>query len=176
MTAPNPRRVIHLLDAAALVVGYGMAALFIRAFWPSAGEESVGILLVAGLVYLWLGLAMSGPIVLLRHRRPAGEGGEAPKATHTWAELAWLVIGFYWLVMTALVVPLRMPSARLVDAGLFSLLPILGALGIRLFTPRRKAGETAEPRRSWTHFAALGLLASWPLAWAALILLGKTVL
>ena len=59
----------HILDIAALVVGYGMASLLIRAFWPSAGIEGPVVLTVLGLEYLWLGLAMSGPIVLYRHRK-----------------------------------------------------------------------------------------------------------
>ncbi len=172
MTAPNPRRVIHLLDVAALIVGYGMASLLIRAFWPSAGEETGAVLAVGGLLYVWLGLAMSGPIVLFRHRRVSAEGTDAPRP-HTWAELAWLVIGFYWLGMTALVVPVRIPNTRLLDASLFGLFPVLAAVVIRFFSPRR---PPADSKPDWTHHAAIGLLATWPLAWAALILLGKTLL
>ncbi len=131
--------------------------------------------MVGGVVYVWLGLAMSGPILLYRHRR---EPGDRPpvRREHSWAELAWLVIGFYWLGMTALVVPMRMHNARLLDAGVFGLFPILAALAIRAFRPSKPHEEVVPSKPDWTHYTAIGLLATWPLAWAALILLGKTLL
>lgn len=174
MLAPDSQRRFHLLDVVALVVGYGMAALLIRAFWPSAGRESLAVLLVGGVVYLWLGLAMSGPVVLYQHRREPGDPASA-RRVHSWAELAWLVIGFYWLGLTALVVPMRMRNARLLDAGVFGLFPILAALAIRAFRPRKPRDDSASPKPEWTHYTAIGLLATWPVAWAALIILGKTL-
>ena len=60
---------IQLVDVSALVVGYGMAAVLFRAFWPKSGVSPVLGLFAVGF-YLWLGLAMSGPILLMR--RTAG--------------------------------------------------------------------------------------------------------
>ena len=58
---------IQLIDLAAIVVGYGLAAILFRAFWPHTGvPPALGIFAVV--FYIWLGLAMSGPLLLLRHR------------------------------------------------------------------------------------------------------------
>ena len=77
MSDPGRPRGFHLLDIAALVVGYSMASLLIRAFWPDGGRPPLAEIAAIGLVYLWLGLAMSGPLVLLV-RRPAGPAVENP--------------------------------------------------------------------------------------------------
>lgn len=171
MTEQTTDQGFHLLDLSALVVGYGLASLLIRAFWPSAGEETTTVLIVIGLVYLWLGLAMSGPLVLARRRRVAGHAKH-----YTWAELAWLIIGFYWIGMTVLIVPIRLRNTHLIDAGLLGVFPFLAAFVLRFLSPRR--GTLSEPagRRPWTHRTAVILLATWPVAWVALILLGKTLL
>jgi hypothetical protein len=170
----------HLLDATALVVGYSLASLLIRAYWPDSGVPPIVVVAVIGLVFLWLGLAMSGPVVLLI-RRPAPaaagdeDGEERPAEPRSWAELAWMIIGFYWIGLTVLVVPVRMHGTRLLDSALLGVFPVLAALGLRLFGPRE-----LRPRRvdttSWTHRAGVGLLLTWPFAWVALILLGKTLL
>ena len=58
---------IRLIDLAAMVVGYGLAAILFRAFWPHTGvPPALGIFAVC--FYIWLGLAMSGPLLLLRQR------------------------------------------------------------------------------------------------------------
>src|SRR5271167_3809634 len=119
MNNPGRPRGFHLLDLSAIVVGYGMASLLVRAYWPAGGRPPLVEIAAIGLVYLWLGLAMSGPLVLLP-RRPTGpaSGGQnglvgqstrpgagkrtrpgdpiVPKpalitGSRTWAELAWLI-------------------------------------------------------------------------------------
>src|SRR5262245_22259633 len=170
---------IQLLDALALVVGYGLAAVLFRAFWPASGV-SVALGLFAVGFYLWLGLAMSGPLLLLRHGTRTGQhrdGAEsASSALHqsrTWAELAWLLIGAYWVTMGVFILPFRLHSFRFGDTVLFGLVPVAAALVFRCFGPR----PTSEPPpESWTHRAAVALLATWPIAWFCLIVLGKTIL
>jgi len=171
MTETTTDRGFHLLDLSALVVGYGLASLLIRAFWPSASDETTAVVIVIGLIYLWLGMAMSGPLVLARHRRAAG------RAKHyTWAELAWLIIGFYWIGMTVLIVPIRMRHTHLLDAGLLGVFPFLAALVLRFLSRQRGDIGGSDARPNWTHRAAVALLATWPVAWVALILVGKTLL
>ena len=67
---------VEIQDILALVVGYGMAATLFRAFWPIHPAWSSLGLPGAGL-YLWLGLAMSGPIIILR-RRLSRRAGHVP--------------------------------------------------------------------------------------------------
>ena len=70
-------RGLRLHDLVGLVVGYGMAALLARSFWPGSRPlEGVPAVALA-LEFLWLGLAMSGPILLLLDRR----GGSSPGLT-----------------------------------------------------------------------------------------------
>jgi hypothetical protein len=158
-----------LLDAAAIVVGYGMASLLIRAFWPAEGEPPWAEIAAIASVYVWLGLAMSGPVVLLVRRSPA------PHA-RSWAEVAWLIIGFYWVGLTVLVVPVRLHRSPLHDSTLIGLLPIAAAGVLRLFDQRTRRPSAVPAARAWTHHAAVALLWTWPLAWVALILLGKSLL
>ena len=106
---------------------------------------------------LWLGLALSGPIILLRRRpqRPsaaAEPGSTAHRAgvgTHTWAEWAWLFVGSYWIVLGLFVIPARLHEFRPGDVVLFGLVPILAALGSAWSAPdaRRRDGESGlDPR------------------------------
>jgi hypothetical protein len=128
-------------------------------------------------LYLWLGLAMSGPIILLRHREPPERPpdperspGSPTVAARTWAEWAWLCIGVYWIVLGLILIPSRLHGFRFGDALLFGLVPIVVALVFRLFGPQARA---ERPAAIWTHLAAVGLLASWPIAWVCLIILGQ---
>ena len=110
---------LQLVDVSALVVGYGMAAVLFRAFWPKTGVSPVLGLFAVGF-YLWLGMAMSGPILLMRRtagpREAAADNGDAkapPRPARTWAELAWLLIGVYWIVMGLFILPIRLQSFQL---------------------------------------------------------------
>ena len=179
MSELTARRGFHLLDLAALVVGYSLASLLVRAFWPADGTADPRIVVALGLEYLWLGLAMSGPVVLLFHRRPdptataEAEDSDQP-VKRTWAELAWLIIGFYWIGMTVLIVPVRLRETRLFDSAILGVFPIAAAFALRFIKPRRASAHDQPP--AWTHHAGVGLLMAWPIAWIALILLGKTLL
>jgi apolipoprotein N-acyltransferase len=159
------------------VVGYGMAALLCRAFWPaSRPSPALGVPGIA--IYLWLGLAMSGPVVLLRRRPPstdsAATGVEPTSAqSYTWAELAWMLIGIYWIVVSLIVIPARLSEFKLGDMILFGLVPLAVALGMRLLRPIPK--ENLDAARAWTHAVGVTLLVTWPIAWICLIVLGKTL-
>ena len=81
-----------------------------------------------------------------------------------------MVIGGYWIGLTIFVVP-----ALSIDTpwAIVGLLQVVAALGLWLVVPRR-TGPGVE-FRSWTHPAAVGLLATWPVAWIFLILLSKSL-
>ena len=177
----KPQFRIQLIDVAAMVVGYGLAAVLFRAFWPQ-GSVSPALGLFAVGFYVWLGLAMSGPLILLRHRhaRPAwtwaANNLPSPPAStaRTWAEMAWLLIGVYWIVMGVFILPIRLHSFRFSDTILFGLVPLAAGLVLRLFGPRiRPQGRDSV---SWTHQVAVGLLVTWPLAWVCLIVVAEAML
>jgi hypothetical protein len=168
----------QLQDILAVIVGYGMAALFFRAFWPASGPST--LMGIAGIgLYLWLGMAMSGPITLLRHGpRPssgpnAPGGGFIPAAAYTWAELAWLLIGSYWIVIELFVIRSRLPEFTLGDMALFGLVPFAVALGSRLL--RLRTNGERESAHAWTHKAAVVVVLTWPAAWISLIVLGQSL-
>jgi hypothetical protein len=90
----------------------------------------------------------------------------------TWAERAWLFVGLYWIVLGVLVIPFRSREFKIGDMVFFGLVPLAAGLGL-LFgrRPSRVVGST--PR--WTHRLGIALLASWPIAWVCLILLGRNL-
>jgi hypothetical protein len=160
-----------LIDLSALVVGYGLAAMLMKAFWPATRELPGAQLFVAGILFLWLGLAMAGPILFLLNR-PSATEQESPETAQppqrTWAEWTWLLIGSYWIFLTILVVP-----AMLRVDPMLGVLPILFAILARLLAPQRRWPTIDIP--PWTHSTAIGLIWTWPIAWGALVLLGKTL-
>ena len=163
----------HLLDIAALVIGYGLSSMLMRAFLPGSDVRSLGALGAAAIVFTWLGLAMTGPIVLLLRRVEPNpeEPGEA--GSRTWAEVAWLVIGFYWTTLTILIVPVRLPESRMMETAMLGLFPIAAAIGLRFFGPSSLSLRSTAG--SWTHRTAIGLMITWPLAWICLVALAKTI-
>ena len=174
---PARRLRFQLRDILALVVGYGLAALFFRAFWP-AGGPSTGDIAPAMALYAWLGLALSGPILLLRRgprdpvAGPTPTAGPPPVAgSHTWAEWAWLFVGCYWIVLGLFVIPARLRNFRAGDILVFGLVPIVAALCFRLIGS--KAAAAARWTTDWTHPAAVVLLLTWPLAWGCLVFIGR---
>lgn len=171
MESPGPRRGIRLLEVAGLVVAYALAAGLLRAFWPAGGLPSTGSGVVLGILYLWLGLAMGGPLVLLIDRRSRPSDPARPGASRfTWAETAWILIGGYWLGMAVLVVPSPLPVNPL-----FGVFPIVGAVLLRAFSPKADA-RADRPGPAWTHATAVAVLVTWPIAWGTMILLAKTLL
>jgi hypothetical protein len=177
-TRPTRRLRFEIRDILAVVVGYGMAAVFFRAFWPAGGPPT-WVLAPATILYLWLGLALSGPVLLLRRRTPdqtVGEPGTAlpppTVGTHTWAEWAWLFVGGYWVVLGLFVIPARLHAFGAGDALLFGMVPILAGLVSRLIGARTPSA-TVQAESVWTHAAAVWLLLTWPVAWACLVAVGR---
>jgi len=84
------------------------------------------------------------------------------------------IIGCDWIGLTILVVPVRRNQTRLLDSASLGVFRIAAALGLRVFG--RKDLPASRPDRSWTHRATVVPLATWPLTWVALILLGKILL
>jgi hypothetical protein len=123
---------------------------------------------------------MSGPILLMRKNTRSreassnGDGQAHPQHARTWAELAWLLIGVYWIVMGLFILPIRLESFRFGDTILFGLVPVVATVVFLLFGPRSSPQEAAAV--SWTHQVAVGLLWTWPIAWFCLIVLGQTML
>ncbi len=136
---------MRVLDLLGLVVGYALAALAVRALWPAGVTPRGPTLIVVFLFYGWLGLAMSGPFVLLRRtndvdkvrrevsrppkRARIGQPLELrpePPPRYSRAESAWLLIGGYWIAAAVLVLPTRIPSR---SAPILGLLPFV-AVGI----------------------------------------------
>ena len=193
-------RGLRLLDLVGFVAGFGLASLLARTIWPRFIDLTGPPLIAFALEFLWLGLAMSGPIILgLDPRRasalppsrptrpgqpisvvvvppdprpaprPAPGGGQVE---YTRAELAWLAIGGYWIALTFFVVPARATDAPWTLAGL---VPVVGALALLMFFPRRGARGDSPAGPGWTHHLAVGLLWTWPVAWGLLVLLGRTI-
>lgn len=171
----HPRLRLAIRDILGMVVGYAMAAALFRAYWP---ERAIPLWVLAASVvlYAWMGLAMSGPVLLAR-RRPeeadlshAADGPRpsptaAARRTHTWAELIWLFVGIYWTALGLFVLAVRVPSFRTPDAMLFGLLPLMAVLA-RAIDLKQRGGAGLE--WSWTHVVAIGLLWTWPVAWGCL--------
>lgn len=167
MPDADPPRGLRLLDLIALTVGFSMAALLIRALWRTGQPPTAAQAAMLAFEYLWLGLAMGGPLVLAIDRRaPTGPGGP-PR--YTWAETSWLLIGGYWLGLTLLIAPARLPINPMLGA-----FPVLAALALRRFG-RRRAAPTLGAPSAWTHRVAVGLIVTWPAAWAVLVLLSPPV-
>jgi hypothetical protein len=89
-----------------------------------------------------------------------------------------MIIGFYWIGLTVLVVPGRLNGARFLDSALLGVFPVLAALALRFVGPKRSWARLRPPEHgpTWTHRAGVALLVTWPFAWVGLILLGKTLL
>jgi hypothetical protein len=167
----------QLQDILAVMVGYGMAALYFRAYWPERTPSAV--LAIAGIgFYIWLGMALSGPVALLR--RPLRPNDAMDSGRHaglppgyTRAELAWLLIGMYWITLGLFALRARLPDFRLTDVFLFGLIPFVVPLALRVFGLRSRVPLEATP--TWTHSAAVIVLVTWPLAWLLLIVMGSHV-
>lgn len=180
-----------MLDMVAMTVGFAMAALLLQVFWGSASRSgSLGVTLLL-LIYCWLGLCMSGPLILLLERRGrprtaadrdarTGAGRREPPgrsalgsgfdgasgSRYTRCERAWMSIGAYWIGAAAFCLPI---VTRDVPSLLLLILQTVALVGLWALVPGRRPPVRAET--AWTHRLAVALILSWPLAWAASIYL-----
>lgn len=142
-----------MLELAGVVAGYGLAAALARGVFPDPGSQGVRAGLPVALGFCWLGLAMSGPFVLALRRRGL-----------TRVEVAWAAIGGYWILVAS-----GLAFARLAAPPYLGLVPLAFLPLLRLLS-RDPAPESGH---RWTHRAALVVLATWPIAWGALVLGGS---
>lgn len=190
--APPHARGLRLSDLLGITAGYGLAAWLAQAFRPRSIPGSALAYASLAFEFAWLGLMMSGPLVLFLERErfaPGGSGqgrgkliGDVPPGTppepdpigarraYSRAELAWSVIGAYWIGLAVLVVPLRSGETPWL---MMSLVPVLG-LAWLLVAPRPRAGS--HPPRGWTHPTAVALLWTTPLAWLNLVLIARALM
>jgi hypothetical protein len=167
---------LRIHDLIGLVVGYGLAAVLVRRFWSTSEPMAVGHVVAVGLLYLWAGLTMSGPFVLLLDRRgPVAPGPVArsnPPSRYSGEETAWIGIGGYFVAIALFVLPARhreTPWSMLF--GPQAIVAVLLLIWLRIGRRTRPDERPDAPR--WTRRAAAVLLATWPVAWLTLILLLK---
>jgi hypothetical protein len=163
----------RIRDLVGLVAGYGLAGFLLRSFQAAADAPGIAGTVGLGAFYLWLGLAVSGPFVLLLDRRgpapPAPVPTTHPPSRYSGEELAWLGIGGYFVAIALFVVP---SLNRQTPWGAILVSQTMGAtlLAAWWVTQRaRRKPEPATPR--WTRMAARLMLFTWPAAWLLLVLL-----
>lgn len=175
-------------DLAGLVAGFGLAAFAVRSLAPGLTVSTAPTALALALLYLWLGLAMSGPAVLWLDRRGPAAPGAFPStdatSRYTREEMAWIMVGCYLDAVALLVLPaLRLIGSRsgalLIVSSAWILLLSLMVVSIVIFwrwclpRPGRPVRERASSPGRWTRRAARLLLWTWPLAWALMVALAS---
>jgi hypothetical protein len=165
---------LRISDLAGLIVGYSLSAMLVRSFWGVLEPESLPRALTLVISFIWLGLAMSGPIVLLLDRRappePAPFPTTEPPSRYSIEEMAWIGIGGYFVALTLFVVPAR---NRETPWSMILLIQVVAAAILLVWLPfarRHRLHVEGRPPR-WTKRAAVMMLLTWPLAWLALVLL-----
>lgn len=114
---PTPDRAgLRLADLVGLVIGYGLASLLTRSVWPGASNLSGGPLVALGLEFIWLGLAMSGPVLLVLGRIGSASGRAERRPTRRPARLGRPIgevpVAERWAVREAVPSPRGGPAPR----------------------------------------------------------------
>ena len=165
----------RIRDLAGLVVGYGVAGFLLRSFRPVFETQGTAEAVALGMLYLWLGLAVSGPFVLALDRRGPAPMPRVPTShppsRYAGEELAWLGIGGYFLAIALFVVPSLQH-----ETPWGTILGVQAAVALWLLTwrvvfPGRRRAPRAPSR--WTRTAARVMLLTWPLAWVLLLALAR---
>jgi hypothetical protein len=181
LDAPSPPRSdgFRIRDLAGLVVGYGLAGFLLRSFLAAIDPRGITESIELGTFYLWLGLAVSGPFVLLIDGRgpapPPPIPTTDPPSRYAPEELIWLGIGGYFLLIALVVVPTVsrgetwIVARAILDATASGQALIIG-LGLAMcWTLGRRKARPNPP--GWTRRAARLVLITWPVAWLVLVLL-----
>jgi hypothetical protein len=165
---------LRIQDLIGLVVGYGLATLLVRTLGGKLDALSTEELIALVLLYVWLGLVMSGPLILLLDRRgpaaPSPIPTTHPPSRYSGEELAWLGIGVYFIALTLLIVPVQ---HRKTPWFLILVVQVIVAviLFVWLMVDRQKRAKNPPSRPRWTRRAASAILLTWPVAWILLVLL-----
>lgn len=189
--APAPPRPFGLRDVAGLVAGFALAA---RLFRHSEARSAQGAaLLIFAALYLWTGLAMSGPIVLWLGRlgdpgalppreperwgRPIGEvpvhgrrrsrPAAVPRAPRRRSRLLptlWMMIGSLWIAaMLGFGGNWPIFSLLFLGCGLIPGMFTWVSLGSKL-VEALGPGAGDVPARTWEDHAAAAVVIGWPIA------------
>jgi hypothetical protein len=157
---PQGRAGLRLHDLFGLVFGFSLAATLLRSF-RAEFEPFVflqGLMLLIS--FVWIGTAMSGPIVILLDRQRT-----SPRSR---SEIAWCLIGIYFIGLTLIVVPYRNQET---PWAMLTLVQFVGAAIILgwLLSDRNSQVTPKQIGRSWTTSVSKWLIFTWPLAWLALL-------
>ena len=127
------------------------------------------VLLVLAMVGFWMGLSMSGPLLLVTSFRASEDAAVAAgtSAQPAAIEKFWMINGLYWIGLAVLVIAKHSASPRW-EALWWLPLAIVGVV-LLVRTPSTPMRD--DSARQLHRAMAWGLLISWPMAWAGLIYL-----
>ncbi len=169
----HPPRGPYVRDMIGLVVGYGLATSLVRRYLDDFQAVTVWRGFFLAVAFVWLGLAMSGPLVLLLHRRPPMPHDDVPttnpRGRFSNAEIAWILLGSYFMLITVLFVPASRGESLWANLVLIHLLAS-AILLVWLPWRVRKSERGGNHAVRWTNVAAKWVVAAWPLAWIAMTL------
>jgi hypothetical protein len=166
---------LRIQDLIGLVFGYGLATLLVRTFGGKLDALSTEEFIALVLLYVWLGLVMSGPLILLLDRRGPAEPSQIPTthppSRYSGEELAWLGIGVYFIALTLLIGSAQLHRKTPWFLMLVVQVIVVVALFAWLMVDRQKRARNPPSRPRWTRRAAGVILLTWPVAWILLVLL-----
>lgn len=166
MRSPLPTDSFNLLDIVGIVIGFALAARICRGeFRRIVESQSVGAVLIAGLTWVWLGVVLSGPLIIgvrwFRVNR---------RVRLRLGERLWLCLGVGWLVIAIvrMLGPLAGEYSRELAycsaAGLSAVTPMLLLWALPVVAG--SVGEyESEPASGWCNAAGMAIALTWPLGW-----------
>ncbi|GEM_PF-1098262 len=165
-TRPTPRRVT-MTDLIGLVVGFAWAGKIFRDALGAGETGGFGRVVALGVGFVWLGLAMAGPIVLTMRRVQHGR-----RMQLTAGETLWVALGGLWLLVGACHTFQDFDPTTLANLATRAAAASAGIGPIALvilWHSQRRRPEAAQ--YTWCHRAGVVLGAAWPAAWVATLLI-----